>query len=302
MFKPIRLIPDNPNINFLALRKASLILSSILMLASLITCFVPGLNFGIDFKGGILMEARFDSVPDVTTLRDELHKMNLGAITLQAVGTDGTDIMLRIPQQEGGDEGNHVAIQKVRDHFNGRVAEYRRIEMVGPQVGDELIKTSLYAVLLSIGGILAYLWFRFDRSFSLATIAALVHDIVLTLGFFAVTHIDFDLSTVAAILLISGYSLNDTVVVFDRMRENLRKYKSRPNLEIAHISLNETLFRTMMTSGTTLLVLISLYIFGGEVIRSFTIALIFGIVIGTYSSIWIASPVWLLLEKDKPQL
>lgn len=213
MLKPLRLIPDNPDINFLSLRSPALVLSVILMLASIVVCFSPGLNFGIDFKGGILMEARFDSAPDVGALRSELGGMDLGAVALQAVGTEGTDIMLRIPQQEGGDTGNQAAIQKVRDHFQGRVAEYRRIEMVGPQVGGELIKTSLYAVLFSIGGILAYLWFRFDRSFSMATIAALVHDIILTLGFFAITQIDFDLSTVAAILLISGYSLNDTVVV-----------------------------------------------------------------------------------------
>jgi preprotein translocase subunit SecF len=299
MFKAIRLIPDNPNIDFLKIRQPAMILSVILVVASLVACFTPGLNFGIDFKGGILIEARFNKTPDVGQLRQELGAMNLGAITLQAVGTDGMDVMLRIPQQPGGDTGNQQAIQKLRDHFSERVLEYRRIEMVGPQVGGELIKTSLYAVLFSIGGILAYLWFRFDRGFSLATIVALVHDIILTLGFFAVTQIDFDLSTVAAILLISGYSLNDTVVIFDRMRENMRKYKSKSNLEIAHLSLNETLFRTMMTSGTTMLVLISLYIFGGEVIRSFTIALIFGIGIGTYSSIWVASPAWLILEKER---
>jgi len=163
-----------------------------------------------------------------------------------------------------------------------------------------LIHTSIYAVLLSIGGTLAYLWFRFDRSFSVAAITALIHDVMMTLGFFALLHLDFDLSTVAAVLLISGYSLNDTVVVFDRIRENMRKYKSKLLLEVAHISLNETLFRTMMTSGTTLLVLISLFVFGGEVIRNFTTALIFGILIGTYSSIYVATPVWLLLEKKKP--
>lgn len=301
MFKPIRLIPDNPNIPFLAIRKQALIASIVITLVSLVLAFAPGLNFGIDFKGGILIEARFENTPDVPTLRGELEKLGLGQIALQSAGTDGHDIMLRIPQQHGGDAGNQAAIQKIRDHFGGNVTEYRRIEMVGPQVGNELIKTSLLAVVLSTAGILAYLWFRFDRAYSLATIAALLHDIIATLGFFAITQIDFDLSTVAAVLLISGYSLNDTVVVFDRVRENLRKYKSKSNLEIAHISLNETLFRTMMTSGTTLLVLLALYFFGGEVIRSFTLALIVGIVVGTYSSIWLAVPVWLMLEKEKPK-
>lgn len=301
MFKPIRLIPDNPNIHFLAIQKPALIASIAVTLIALVLVFAPGLNFGIDFKGGILIEARFENTPDIPALRSELEELGLGQIALQAMGTDGHDIMLRIPQQESGDTGNQQAIQKIRDHFGNNVAEYRRIEMVGPQVGNELIKTSLLAVVLSTAGILAYLWFRFDRAYSLATIAALLHDIIVTLGFFAITQIDFDLSTVAAVLLISGYSLNDTVVVFDRVRENLRKYKSKSNFEVAHISLNETLFRTMMTSGTTLLVLISLYLFGGEVIRSFTLALIVGIMVGTYSSIWLAVPVWLMLEKKKPQ-
>jgi len=299
MFKPIRLIPDNPNIHFLNLRKISLIFSSVLVLASLVLSFTPGLNFGIDFKGGLVIEAKFKTAPDVAALRTELNTMNLGQITLQQVGADASDVMMRIPQQSGGDAGNQAAIAAVRGHFETRVSEYRRIEAVGPQVGGELIKTSLYAVLLSIGGTLAYLWFRFDRGFSIAAVVCLLHDVVLTLGFFAIFHLDFDLSTVAAVLLISGYSLNDTVVVFDRIRENMRKYRSKSFLDIAHLSLNETLFRTMMTSGTTLLVLISLFVFGGEVIRNFTTALIFGILIGTYSSIFVATPVWLLLEKKK---
>ena len=300
MLRPIRLIPDNPNINFLKLRMPAMIMSLVLVLASLALCFVPGLNFGIDFRGGILIEAKFKAAPDVTALRTELGTLNLGQITLQQIGTDASDVMFRIAQQPGGDAGNQTAIQTVRGHFSDRVAEYRRVEMVGPQVGGELIKTSLYAVLLSIGGTLAYLWFRFDRSFSVAAITALVHDVMLTLGFFALLHLDFDLSTVAAVLLISGYSLNDTVVVFDRIREDMRKYKSKSFLDIAHLALNETLFRTMMTSGTTMLVLVSLFIFGGEVIRNFTTALIFGIFIGTYSSIYVATPVWLMLE-TKPR-
>jgi len=297
MFKPIRLIPDNPNINFLKLRWPAITMSSILVLISIVLCFAPGLNFGIDFKGGLVIEAKFQTAPDVAELRTELNTLNLGQITLQQVGADASDVMFRIPQQPGGDAGNQTAIAAIRAHFTDRVSEYRRIEAVGPQVGGELIKTSLYAVLLSIGGTLAYLWFRFDRGFSIAAITALIHDVALTLGFFAIFHLDFDLSTVAAVLLISGYSLNDTVVVFDRIREDMRKYKSKSFLEIAHIALNETLFRTMMTSGTTLLVLISLFVFGGEVIRNFTIALIFGILVGTYSSIFVATPVWLLLEK-----
>ncbi len=299
MFKAIRLIPDSPNINFLKIRYPMMMISGILVLTSLVLCFKPGLNFGIDFKGGILIEARFKDTPNIPDLRKELNGLGIGDITLQQVGTDVSDVMLRIPQPATGDSGNQTDIQTVRGHFGDRVAEYRRIEAVGPQVGGELVKTSIYAVLMSIGGTLAYLWFRFDRGFSIAAIVCLVHDVMMTLGFFAVTQLDFDLSTVAAVLLISGYSLNDTVVVFDRIREDQRKYKSKSLLETAHIAINETLFRTMMTSCTTLLVLISLFIFGGAVIRSFTSALLFGIVIGTYSSIYIATPIWMMIDRKR---
>ncbi len=299
MFKPVRLIPDNPGLNFLALRKAALIISAIMVVGSLVLLATRGLNFGIDFRGGILIEARFDAAPDVAALRPELEHLNLGQVSLQATGSDGHNILIRVQQQTDGDTGNQRAIQTVRDTLGKRVAEYLRIEMVGPQVGDELRSASLFAALLSVGGILVYIWLRFDRAFSVATVLALLHDIIITLGFFSLLHLEFDLSTVAAVLLISGYSLNDTVVVFDRIRENMRKFKTKPMVELSNFSLNETLFRTMMTSGTTLLVLVSLFLFGGEVIRNFTIALIFGIVIGTYSSIYMAAPAFLLFEKRK---
>ena len=206
MFKPIRLIPDSPNINFLKIRYPMMIVSGILVLTSLVLCFKPGLNFGIDFKGGILIEARFKDTPNIPDLRKELNTLGIGDITLQQVGADASDVMLRIPQPSTGDTGNQTDIKTVRDHFGDRVAEYRRIEAVGPQVGGELVKTSIYAVLMSIGGTLAYLWFRFDRGFSIAAVVCLVHDVMLTLGFFAVTQLDFDLSTVAAVRCSHGHA------------------------------------------------------------------------------------------------
>ncbi len=294
MFHGVRLIPDNPGIPFMRWRRLGLGFSAFLIIASLVLLFTRGLNLGIDFKGGVLIEARMQQAADIGALRTELDALHLGQITLQQAGAP-TDVMIRLPQQEGGDAGNQQAIQTIKASLGDQVESYRRVEMVGPQVGQDLFKTSVQAIVLSIGGILLYIWFRFDRGYALATIGALLHDVIVTLGFFSLTHLDFDLSTVAAILLISGYSLNDTVVVFDRLRENRRKMKKTSLLEVSNLSLNETLYRTMMTSGTTFLVLLSLFIFGGEVIRSFTAALIFGIVIGTYSSIYVAAPLLLVI-------
>lgn len=275
-------------------QNAGLAFSALLIAASLVLLFTRGLNLGIDFKGGVLVEARLAQAADIGALRTQLDELGLGSITLQQAGAP-TDIMIRVPQQPGGDTGNNQAIEIIKNSLKDQVASYRRVEMVGPQVGQDLFQTSLQAIILSIGGILVYIWLRFDRGYALATIGALLHDVIVTLGFFSLTHLDFDLSTVAAILLISGYSLNDTVVVFDRLRENRRKLKKMPLIDVSNLSLNETLYRTMMTSGTTMLVLLSLFIFGGEVIRSFTAALLFGVIIGTYSSIYVAAPLLLKL-------
>ena len=294
MFHGVRLIPDNPGVPFMRWRGAGLSFAAFLIIASFVLLFTRGLNLGIDFKGGVLIEARMNQAADIGALRTQLDTLHLGQITLQQAGAP-TDVMIRLPQQDNGDTGNQQAITAVKEALGNQVASWRRVEMVGPQVGQDLFKTSLQAIVLSIGGILLYIWLRFDRGYALATIGALLHDVIVTLGFFSLTHLDFDLSTVAAILLISGYSLNDTVVVFDRLRENRRKMKRTSLLEVSNLSLNETLYRTMMTSGTTLLVLLSLFIFGGEVIRSFTAALIFGIVIGTYSSIYVAAPLLLVI-------
>ncbi len=294
----LRLVPEETKINFIDKRVLAFIVSFIILSGSIITTVKDGLNFGIDFTGGTVIEVRTPEVPDLGLLRQELNGLELGAISIQEFGQPD-DLLIRLPEQGGGPEEQKAAIESVRGaldaKFEGQV-DYRRTEFVGPQVGKELKRQGMYAVLFSLFGILAYVWFRFEWQFGVAAIIALAHDAIATVGLFALTQLEFNLSTVAAILMIAGYSINDTVVVFDRLRENLRKYKKMPLAELFNLSVNQMLARTLMTSVTTLLALVALYVFGGEVIRDFVYALIFGIVIGTYSSVFIASPVLLYMN------
>jgi preprotein translocase subunit SecF len=298
-------VPQDTNINFIGMRFIAFALSALIILASIGLLFSKGLNFGIDFTGGTLIEIRVpEEKANLTELRTELNGLGLGAISIQEFGAPD-DLLIRLPEQAGGADAQNAAIEKVRamlderykpieteeDHIVSAEVDYRRIEFVGPQVGEELKRKGLYAVLFSILGMLVYIWFRFEWQFSVAAIIALLHDAIATVGLFAFTQMEFNLSTVAAILMIAGYSINDTVVVFDRIRENLRKFKKMPAFELLNKSINQTLSRTLMTSGTTILALIALWAFGGEVIRGFVNALIFGILIGTYSSIFVASPI-----------
>ncbi len=293
----IKLVSENINIDFTGKHIAAFIFSAVLILVSLFIVFDRGLNFGIDFSGGILMEVQTEGPADIAGLRAQLNTLDLGSVSLQQFGAP-TDVLIRLQEQPGGDAGQQAAIDKVRDALGANVT-YRRVEFVGPQVGKELIRDGMIAVLLSMGGILLYILFRFQLQFGIAAIVALVHDTILTIGLFALLQMEFSLSTVAAVLMIAGYSINDTVVVFDRVRENLRKYKKMPLAEVFNLSINSMLSRTLMTSLTTMLALIALYVFGGEVIRAFVIALIWGIVVGTYSSIFIATPVLLYLKLDR---
>ncbi|MCB1721311.1 MAG: protein translocase subunit SecF [Rhodospirillales bacterium] len=295
--KGIRLVPEETNFNFIGLRFLAYALSAALVLGSIGLAVQRGLNFGIDFTGGTVIEVRTPEMPDLAELRALLNDLDLGAITLQEFGSP-EDLLIRLPEQKGGIEVQQMAIEDVREALNDIYADagevdYRRTEFVGPQVGSELKKQGLMAVLFSLAGILAYVWFRFEWQFGVASIIALAHDAIVTIGLFALTQMEFNLSTVAAILMIAGYSINDTVIVFDRIRENLRKFKKMPLPELFNKSVNEMLGRTLMTSGTTLLALIALYVFGGEVIQGFIYALIFGIVVGTYSSVFVAAPVLL---------
>ena len=290
--KAIRLFPNNMNINFLRHRVLGLVMSSIIILGTFGLLISKGLNFGIDFTGGMMIEVQVQPAPDLSIMREDLNALNLGGIAIQEFGSPN-DVLIRVPEQEGGKDAQAAAEQAVREVLNSMEdsnVEYRRVEFVGPQVGDELISAGLYAVIFSILGIMAYVSLRFEWQFGAAAIVALLHDVFAILGFFALTQKQFDLATVAAILTVAGYSINDTVVIFDRIRENVRKFKKMPLVELANKSLNETLSRTILTSVTTLLALAALWFFGGEVIRGFVDALIVGVVIGTYSTMFVAVP------------
>jgi preprotein translocase subunit SecF len=292
--RPLRLVPDNTRIDFLRYRIPAFIFSALLILASFATVAVNGLNFGIDFRGGILIEIRTEQPADIAQLRSDLGGLGLGEVALQEFGAP-TDLLIRLQQQEGGEAAQQAAIEKVRTAL-GEDVTYRRIEQVGPQVGAELIEAGTLAVLLAIAGILLYVWFRFEWQFGLAAIAALSHDVITTLGLYSVTGMEFSLSSVAAVLTIAGYSINDTVVIFDRVREDMRKYKTRDFPSLLNDAINQTLARTSITSGTTLLAALALMFFGGEVIRGFSVALVWGLVIGTYSSILVGVPLLLYFD------
>ena len=298
--KALKLVPDDININFIGHRIPAYIASSLLVIVSIALLFINGLNFGIDFTGGTLIEIRTDvENPSLPELRSELNDLNIGSVSIQEFG-QANDLLIRLPQQEGGPESQDAAINQVKQSLTNKFGDdgvtYRRIEYVGPQVGDELKWSGTMAIVLALAGILVYVTFRFELPFGVSALIALAHDAVATLGLFALTQMEFNLSTVAALLMIAGYSINDTVVVFDRIRENLRKYKKKALPELFNFSVNQTLSRTLMTSVTTFLALLALWIFGGEVIRGFINALLFGVLIGTYSSIFVASPVLLLMN------
>jgi len=289
-----RLLPDKPNFEFLRWRLIFFVLSAVLMLASIGFYFAKGLNYGIDFEGGVLVEVRTPTPADLGSMRATLGDLGLGEVTLQEFGTP-TDVLIRVQKQEGGEAAQQRAVEAVRNAL-GKDVEYRRVEFVGPKVGSELIRAGVTAVLLAIVAMLIYIWFRFEWQFGVGAVLALTHDVLATIGVFAFFQFEFNLSTVAAILTIAGYSINDTVVVYDRVRENLRKYKRMPLDQLFNRSINETLSRTVRTSATTLLALFALYFFGGEVLAGFSFAMIFGIVIGTYSSICIAVPLLLYMS------
>ena len=283
----LKLVPSDTSINFLKHRRIAFIFSLFLAASSIGLFVVKGLNLGIDFKGGILIEARNTTGPaDISGLRADLGQLGLGDISLQEFGTP-TDVLVRVQRQEGDEEAQIAAIAAISSTL-GDSYDIRRTEFVGPTVGAELAEKGMLAVACALLAIMVYIWFRFEWQFSIAAILALAHDVLSTVGLFALTSFEFNLATVAAILTIAGYSINDTVVVFDRVRENLRRYKSYEIEDIINKSLNETLSRTVMTSFTTLLALLAITIFGGAVLRDFALAMIWGVLIGTYSSVFVA--------------
>ena len=287
MWKPIHLVPPNTRIDFMRWHRFTFILAVVMTLGSVALVAVKGLNFGIDFAGGILMEVRAPEAPDLADVRHRLDGLDLGEVSLQSFGDPNT-VLIRLPQQEGGEQAQQTAISKVRGEL-GDNWEYRRTETVGPKVGSELIKNAIIAAALAMAGIFVYVWIRYAWQFGMNALVAMIHDVVTTVGLFSLLGLQFDLATVAAILTVAGYSVNDKVVVFDRIRFEMRRYKTMSMGDIINLSVNETLSRTTVTAGLTLISVIALFLFGGEVLRGFAIALIWGIAIGTYSSICIAA-------------
>ncbi|PTW60052.1 protein translocase subunit secF [Breoghania corrubedonensis] len=286
----LRIVPENTHFGFMKNRFISFTLSGTLAVLSIVMFFSLGLNYGIDFEGGTVVEIATKNGPaNIGDIRSELRDLNLGDVQVQEFGAPN-DVLIRIERQQGGEQAQQKAIGLIRDTF-GDTVDFRRVEVVGPRVSGELAQAGTLAVVVSLFAVLVYIWFRFEWQFAVGAIIATVHDVILTIGMFAVLHLDFSLSSIAAILTIVGYSLNDTVVVYDRIREDMRKYKKMPLLDLLDRAINQTLSRTTMTSFTTLLALLSLYTFGGEVIRSFTFAMIWGVLVGTYSSIFVAAPV-----------
>ena len=290
----LNLIPANVNLSFIPKRKMFMAFSVLLVAASVFMFLSKGLNYGIDFKGGIMLEVRTEKAANIAGMRTTLGDLGLGEVSLQEFGQP-TDVLIRIQRQDGGEKAQQEAVNTIKAALGSSV-EYRRTEFVGPKVSDELFWDGLTAVGLAVLAILMYIWFRFEWQFGLGAIVALSHDVITTIGIFALMGFEFNLSTVAAVLTIAGYSINDTVVVFDRVRENLRKYKKMPFPELLNNSINQTLSRTVITSVTTMLALLALYFLGGEVIRDFSFAMIWGVLIGTYSSIFLAVPILLNLN------
>ena len=298
----LRLVKQNTSFDFFSRWKLWLGLSGMLMVIAMVSFFLQGLNYGIDFRGGTTIRTESAQPVDVGQYRAALETLEMGDISITEVfdptfGPDQNVAMIRIEAQEGQESASVEKIRAVQEVMTGIVPDikFTSVESVGPKVSGELIQTAVIAVLLAIGAVLVYIWLRFEWQFALGAVVALVHDVILTIGIFSELQIKFDLAIIAALLTIVGYSLNDTVVVFDRVRENLRKYKKKPLAEVLNISINETLSRTVMTSVTTLLALFALFVLGGDVIRGFVFAMIWGVIVGTYSSVFVASAILLYL-------
>ena len=298
----LRLVPQNTSYDFFSRSKMFLGLSAFLMLASIVSFLSQGLNFGIDFRGGTTLRTESAQVVNVADYRTALQQLDLGDITISEefdpnFREDQHVTMIRIQAQDGQEAISSDIVDRALETLRTVAPdiEFMSVESVGPKVSGELIQTAAIAVVLAIGAVLVYIWLRFEWQFAVGAVGALVHDVLLTIGVFSVLQIRFDLAIIAALLTIVGYSLNDTVVVFDRVRENLRKYKKKLLQEVMDQSINETLSRTVMTSVTTLLALIALFVLGGDVIRGFIFAMIWGVVVGTYSSVFVASALLLRL-------
>jgi preprotein translocase subunit SecF len=291
----LRIVPDDTKFDFMRFRRISFPLSAVMSIIAITLYFVHGLNFGIDFRGGTLVEIQTRAAQaDLAQMRATLGGLGLGEVQLQQFGAPN-DVLIRLAEQPGGEVAQQQAMTKVRSAL-GNDVEYRRVEVVGPRVSGELLSYGVIGLMLAIVCILIYLWFRFEWQFALGAMIANVHDIVLTIGFMSLTRVDFDLTSIAALLTILGYSLNDTVVIYDRIREILRRYKKMPMTDLLNASVNQTLSRSVITHLTVSLALLALLLFGPQAIQSFTATMMFGVVlVGTYTSVFIASPILIYL-------
>ncbi len=287
---PLKILPSNPNFNFINFKKFSYGLSIIMLFISMLWISMYQFNFGIDFIGGITIEVRAEKEPDLAKMRQILGNLDIGEIVIQNFGTSH-DLSIRVGVSSEENLMQHIALikQTLQDKFPYEF-DYRKVDFVGPQVGEQMIRSGIMAMILSFIGIMLYIWVRFEWHFGMGVLLALFHDVIITLGFMSITDLDFNLSTIAAILTVIGYSVNDSVVIYDRIRENLRKYSNKTTNQIINLSINETLSRTTITAITTLLANLALILLGGEAIRSFSVLVFFGIFIGTYSSIFISAP------------
>ena len=295
-----RLVPDNTKIAFMKGRVAGLITSAVLSIASIILFFHPGLNYGVDFRGGIIIELRTQGPADFTALRSSIEKLDVGPVQLQQFGSPD-EVLIRLQRQQGGDDAQQQAIANVKADIahDFPASEIRRVEAVGATVSDELFHQGMLALGLALLAMLAYIWFRFEWEFGVGAVVTLILDVTKTIGFFALTQMQFNLTSIAAILTIMGYSINDKVVVYDRMRENLRKYKSMPLRQLIDLSINETLNRTVGVSTATFLSALPLALIATEDLREFAIVMLFGIIVSTTSSIFIAAPILLFLGEGR---
>ncbi len=296
MLRPLITIRRIPNIDFMGMHLAGFALSLLLTLGSIVLYLTQGLNYGIDFVGGTVIEARTNGPADLAKMRSILDGLGLGEVALQGFGGDN-DVLIRLQRQPGDDKAQELAVEKVKAALGSGI-DYRRTEVVGPKVGGELKQAGVIATILALVAIAVYVWVRFEWPFGVGAMLSTLHDTITTVGLFSLLHIEFNLTTLAAILTIAGYSVNDTVVIYDRVRETMRKYKTMDFRTLINKSLNETLSRTILTVSTVALAVVSLLIFGGQVLHGLSIAMLWGVVVGTYSSLFIAAP---LLYYIRPQ-
>jgi preprotein translocase SecF subunit len=298
VIRPLIVIRHVPKIDFMRWHLLGFAFSIVLGVVSIGLFLSVGLNYGIDFKGGVLIEARVTGgAADLAAMRTKIDALNIGDASLQGFGSP-SDVLIRLPEQPGGDSGQEKAIAQVKAAL-GEGIDYRRVEVVGPSVGSELIRAGVLATVLALVAILIYIWFRFEWQFGVGATVSTIHDVVTTVGLFAIFRLEFNLTTLAAILTIAGYSINDTVVIYDRVREAMRRYRTMPFRELINLALNETLSRTILTVSTVALAVLSLLLFGGEVLKGFSIAMLWGIVIGTYSSLFIAAPILYYVQPNR---